>query len=75
METKDLLKQASDGTLTCSKCGATNMALKNVRVAMGPDGPKLDPSTYAECGSCNQRFSLDKLQKSAGGKSWWQFWK
>jgi len=76
MEAKDILKQASEGALSCPKCGATDVALKNVRVAMSADGPKLDPTTYAECSSCNGRFSVEKLMKGGSEKkSWWQFWK
>lgn len=79
MELKETLKQASEGTLRCPKCGATEVSLKNVRVSMGADGPKLDPSAYGECGKCNARISLDKLQQMRAGatksKQWWQFWK
>ena len=64
MELADMLKNASDGTLGCPDCGAQGVALKNVRIAMGPKGPELDPNTYAECGSCGAHIAIEKLLKA-----------
>lgn len=64
MEIADLLKNASAGTLKCPDCGAEGVALKNVRVAMGANGPQLDPSTYGQCDSCGTRIAIEKLLKA-----------
>lgn len=64
MEIADVLKNASDGTLKCPDCGAQGMALKNVRIAMGANGPELDPNTYGQCGSCGARIAMQKLLKA-----------
>lgn len=78
METGDVIKKASEGTLRCSKCGSEGISLQNVRVGMKDGKPFVDPSAYGLCGKCGARFSFEKLQKmrqGSAGKQWWQFWK